>query len=298
VIYKKGFLALDSGTRPEPGQHLTRYYCRTVAHNCVLIHMPGEELPRYWGGPAPGEDPLPIPNDGGQNRASGSKLVAFETHPQYTYVAGDATPCYSARKCSLAMRQVVFVPPDYFVILDRVTSTRPEYRKAWLLHTAQEPQVDGPVFHAGQGEGRLFCRTLLPEKAELTKVGGPDRQFWSDGRNWPLPAEWRTRDDEELLGQWRVEVSPAEEGSDDVFLHLIQVGGRATLKEMSPSEVLREGHYTGVQFVAGDRDVRILFSTTGAPAGHIRIVGSEGILADRDLTLEVAPQVGLLAREE
>jgi hypothetical protein len=298
VIYKKGFLALDAGTRPEPGQHLTHYYCRTIAHNCMLINMPGEELPRYWGEPAPGEEPLPIPNDGGQNKVSGSKLVAFETSPQYTYVAGDATPCYSARKCSLAMRQVVFVPPDHFVILDRVTSTEPEYRKAWLLHTAQEPQVDGPVFRADQGEGRLFCRTLLPEKAELTKIGGPGRQFWSDGRNWPLPADWRTRDDEELLGQWRVEVSPAEADTNDVFLHLIQAGERATLEEMTPCEVLREGDCAGVHFTAGDREVHVLFSTTGAPTGHIRIVGPAGVLADRDLAREVAPQVGLLAREE
>src|SRR5690606_38617173 len=44
VIYRNGFRALDSGTRPEPGQHLTHYYCRTVAHNCVTIRMPGEKF--------------------------------------------------------------------------------------------------------------------------------------------------------------------------------------------------------------------------------------------------------------
>ena len=298
VIYKKGFLALDTGTRPEPGQHLTHYYCRAVAHNCILINMPGEECPRYWGGPAPGEEPLPVPNDGGQNRVTGSKLLAFETSPQYTYVAGDATPCYNAQKCSLAVRQIVFVPPDYFVILDRVTSTRPEYRKTWLLHTAREPELHGPVFRADQGEGRLFCRTLLPEKAELSKVGGPGKQFWSDGRNWPLPADWRTRDEEELLGQWRVEVSPAEARTDDVFLHLIQVGDRATLKAMTQCEVLREEGRVGVHFTAGDRNVRLLFLTAGDPAGHIRITGPEGVLADRDLTRKVTPQGGLLAKEE
>ena len=35
LIYKKGFLALDTGTRPQPGQHLYQYYARTVAHNGV-----------------------------------------------------------------------------------------------------------------------------------------------------------------------------------------------------------------------------------------------------------------------
>jgi hypothetical protein len=295
VIYKKGFLALDTGTRPEPGQHLTHYYCRTVAHNCVLINKPGEELPRYWGSPAPGEEPLPIPNDGGQDEVTGSKLVAFETGPQYTYAAGDATPCYRAEKCSLALRQIVFIPPDYFVILDRVTSTRPEYGKTWLLHTAREPEVDGSMFRADQGEGRLFCRTLLPERAELRKIGGPGKQFWSDGRNWPLPAEWRTRDDEELLGQWRVEVSPSAPRTDDVFLHLIQVGDRNALEKMVPCELVREGGRVGVHFEAGERDVRVLFATAGGAAGHLRIAGPGGVLIDRDLTQEIMPQVGLLA---
>jgi len=298
LIYKKGFLALDTGTRPEPGQHLTHYYCRTVAHNCVLINMPGEELPHYWGGRAPGEEPLPIPNDGGQDKVSGSKLVAFETSPQYTYVAGDATACYSARKCALAIRQIVFIPPDYFVVFDRVRSTSPEYRKTWLLHTAREPEVQGPVFRADQSDGCLFCRTLLPERAELSKVGGSGKQFWSDGRNWPLPADWRTRDHEELLGQWRVEVSPAEARTDDVFLHLIQVGDRATLEAMTPCELLGEQGRAGVHFAAGDRDVRVLFSTAGDPAGRIRIAGPGAVLGDRELAHEVTPQVGLLARQE
>ena len=39
-IYKKGFLAMDTGTRPEPGIHLSHYYCRTVAHNCITSRMP------------------------------------------------------------------------------------------------------------------------------------------------------------------------------------------------------------------------------------------------------------------
>ncbi|MEI6150530.1 MAG: heparinase II/III family protein, partial [bacterium] len=65
TIFHKGFLALDSGTRPEPGSHLFQYFCRTVAHNGLLIRMEGERLPDYWGAVAPGEPVLPIANDGG-----------------------------------------------------------------------------------------------------------------------------------------------------------------------------------------------------------------------------------------
>jgi len=100
------------------------------------------------------------------------------------------------------------------------------------------------------------------------------------------------------LGQWRVEVSPAEARTDDVFLHLIQVGDRATLEAMTPCELLGEEGRAGVHFAAGNRDVRVLFSTAGDPAGRIRIAGPGAVLADRELAHEVTPQVGLLARQE
>lgn len=292
VIYKKGFLALDTGTRPEPGQHLTHYYCRTVAHNAILIRMPAEQMPRYWGGPAPDEEVLPVPNDGGQRTALGSKVVAFETSRDYSYVAGDATPCYHGQKCRLAVRQFVFVPPNHFVVFDRVTSTQPQYKKTWLLHTASEPQIEGTVFQAAHQEGRLFCRTLLPERAELTKIGGPGKQFWSDGRNWPLPKGYRTPDTTPLLGQWRVEVSPRQERTEDLFLHLIQVGDSA-LKAMADSKLVRKGKQVGVRFRTGQDDWVVWFGTQGGASGHITLKRNGRVGVDRNLTREVTPQGGL-----
>ncbi|MBM3498916.1 MAG: hypothetical protein FJX74_09625, partial [Armatimonadetes bacterium] len=137
VIYHRGHLALDSGTRyaeEANGQHLANYYAQTVAHNCVLVHQPGEPPARYWGGTVEG-------NHGGQHKQLGSVLRAFETNDRYVYVAGDATACYLhggnlPEKVGLVTRQLVFLLPDRFVILDRVTTTDPALRKEWLLHTA------------------------------------------------------------------------------------------------------------------------------------------------------------------
>lgn len=293
VIYKKGHQALDTGSRPEPGIHLTHYYCRTVAHNCVLIHMPGEKMPNYWGSPAPGEDKLPVPNDGGMNRQTGAKVVAFETHPQFTHIASDATPCYHKAKCRLALRQFVFVPPNHFVVLDRVVSTKAEFKKTWLLHTATEPQVAGDTFEAACGQGKLVCRTLLPERATLTKIGGPGKQFWSDGRNWPFPTTgpWAGKDGQPLFGQWRIEVSPAEPAASDVFLHLIEVGDREELAAMAPSKLVRQDGRVGVSFAVGKQSVAVVFDTQGEPGGHIRVTG-DGPL-DREFAREVQKQAGL-----
>ena len=296
VIYQKGFLALDTGTRPEPGMHLYNYYCRTVAHNCILIHLPGERMPSYWGrptgSPAHGEEAGPAPNDGGQCRTVGSKVVAFETTENYAYLAGDATECYHQDKCRLALRQFVFVPPDHFIVFDRVSSTKAEYKKTWLLHTATEPAIRQTEFSADQGEGRIFCRTILPETAELSKIGGPGRQFWSGGRNWPLPQGYRTPDSTRLLGQWRVEISPRRANEDDLFLHLIQVGDRS-LQEMAQSELVKKDNRAGVRFATGQTECEVLFGTGGAPSGHIIIRKSGVTVADRDLAGQVTPQKGL-----
>jgi len=295
AIYHRGFLALDTGSRPEPGIHLYNYYCRTIAHNCVLIYMPGEQMPSYWGKkiglPAPGEEALPPPNDGGQREVLGSRPVAFETNEHYAYVAGDATATYHPDKCELALRQFVFLPPDIFVVFDRVTSDRPEYAKTWLLHTGTEPAIAGSEFHADQDQGRLFCRTVWPRDAALSKVGGPGKQFWSGGRNWPLPESFRTPDTTQLLGQWRVEVKPSAAAGEDFFLHLIQTGGLETGSMVQSKAVSTPGNL-GVSFSRGDTSYEVTFGTAGEASGRIRISRGGRSLVDRELARSVQPQAG------
>lgn len=305
AIFKKGYLALDTGSRPS-GQHTQHYYPRTVAHNCILIHMPGEVLPTYvdkgagggqrWGAPAEGEEDLPVPNDGGQRELIGSEVVAFETHDDFSYVAGDATKAYAPEKCRLALRQMVFLNPDYFVIFDRVTSTRPEYRKTWLLHTATEPRITGDIFTASQGEGRLYSRTLLPERFEMTTVGGPGNQFRIGDRNYAMPKGHATPDTTQLLGQWRVEVSPKEPKGADTFLHFLQAGDIG-LAAPAKSELVRKGMRVGVRVTDRGRTWEVLFDTDGPAGGHITIWEGAKTVADRELSRTVLKQKGLFGTE-
>lgn len=237
IIYKYGFRALDSGTRPEPGYHLPYYYARTIAHNCVTILMPGETFPAYWGGPAACEEKnLEMPNDGGQCSLLGSNMLKLVETDDYVYVASDASACYNPDKTDLVVRELIWCQSDVFVIFDRVVSDKAEYAKSWLFHTAAEPVFKGGrEFSEKSQGGKTICRTLYPEDAILEKVGGPGKQFWSGGRNWPIPTltpedyGYAQRNnippnDHPLVGQWRVEVRPASARKDDFFLHIIQVG--------------------------------------------------------------------------
>lgn len=237
VIYKNGYRALDSGTRPSPGLHTPYYYTRTVAHNCVTITMPGEQLPKGWGKAAPSEDEdTPTPNDGGQRANRGGKLLNYKESADYVYIASDATRCYHSNKAEQVVREFIWIKPDIFIIYDRVVSDEANYAKHWLYHTASEPIMNGKTeFSEVSQGGKSICRTLLPKGAVIERIGGDGKQFWSDGRNWAIP-EYKKEDPmykrsrniplnkHPLVGQWRVEVSPKRAATHDNFLHFIQVG--------------------------------------------------------------------------
>lgn len=295
MIFKKGFLTVDSGARAYPSNHLSHYYCRTAAHNCMLIRMPGEEMPReYWGEPTPAaeEDDYPIPNDGGQREQLGSEVIAFETTPNYSYVAGDATDTYHEEKCNNAVRQFVYIPPDHFVIFDRVRATDREYEKTWLLHTAHEPTIEGDTVTAVHEDGCLFSQTLLPRDADITAVGGPDARFRVDGRNWSLPDSHERPEEHPLYGQWRVEVNPQTPAREDCFLHLLQASDRSD-GEMVDAELLDRDNHVGVDFTSNGIQWIVLFSTAGDTSGHIKSIdpGSHNeIIVDQALAQSIQSQ--------
>lgn len=295
VLYHRGFLALDSGTRHlefDNGQHLANYFAQTVAHNCVVIHQPGEPPASYWGGKVEG-------NHGGQHRPLGSELKAFETNDDFVYVAGDATACYRhgrpiGEKTDGVTRQMVFLMPNHFVIFDRVVTTRPDYRKEWLLHTAEQPVIEGAVSRADHLKGRMFCRTLLPADAQLRAVGGPGHEYEAAGKQWSIVSTGLTPAHLAMMGQWRIEVSPGAPRRDDLFLHVIQVGGQDRLAMDRTDLVARDGS-AGVRVTTGRGTWEVAFDTRGALGGRIRRTGG-GASLDRALATSVQPQSGILAR--
>ena len=268
IIYKHGFRALDSGTRPYPGLHLSHYYARTVAHNCITIRMPGEKMPKYWGGAAPNENrKTPVPNDGGQCSNQKGKLLAYEEGFNHVYIASDATECYHEAKAELVLREFIWIKPDIFVIYDRVVSDKAEYPKRWLYHTAAEPRMRGKAeFEETSQGGKSICRTLLPKGAVIERVGGEGKQFWSDGKNWSLPDKLFTgktfvSSDNPLLGQWRVEVSPQKEATHDHFLHIIQVGNKS-LSALPKTKVKENNDSVTLTFKYDSRSYRLIFDKT------------------------------------
>ena len=311
TIYKHDFLALDSGTRGvETDWNLKYYYAQTVAHNCILIRRPNEPLPRYWGPAYPG--PEGKTNDGGMYDES-AKLLAFETNDAYTYLASDATAAYG-EKCTEAVRQFVHLLPDVFVVYDRVGAATPSDRKAWLLHTKEEPRIEGRLLVADSGKGRLFCETILPSDAVLEKIGGSGKEFWSNGKNWEPDAAFlesaargaKRTGRGPYFGAWRLEVSPAGTRRDDRFLHVLTAADTAS--SAPRSKAVSDEDCDGVEVTVdgftrngmrGRLVATVRFNRVGEVGGVIQITfhpegkDAETVIPQRRLTRSVQQQSGI-----
>ena len=295
TIYHKDHLALDTGCRGrERDLNLSYYYCQSVAHNVILIHKPGEPRAPYWGPRA--DDPAANLNYGGQVNHTSAKVLAFETNDDYSYVASDATAAYG-KKCTEAVRQFVYIHPDYFVVYDRVGSADPSYEKAWLLHTAQKPSVKKGVLRADSGEGRLFCQTLLPKNAKFELIGGPGREFWVRDRNYTFEdavvKNYAAKVEKDgrgpYTGAWRLELKPGAPSADDRFLNVLTAADVYTAKPIA-AKYVSDASRDGVVLTIDGRKITVWFNRTGEVGGSIAF----GSGPETPLATSVTPQSGII----
>jgi heparin/heparan-sulfate lyase len=241
-IYYRGALALDSGVYEGEGsgygsEHWGGYYHQTIAHNGLLIYDPDESgwsyvRPANDGGQRVPNNNADHPRDVEMLQSKGYRMGEVTAHaldPSYSYLAGDLTQAYTGKVRAVTRAMVTLdlhdaQYPAALVVYDRVVAAKPEFRKTWLLHAIQEPQVtdrsitllrDQDGYH-----GKLVATSLLPAEATITAVGGPGKEFWVEGagKNYATtkkaPAE---------PGAWRVEVSPTQPAAEDRFLHVLTV---------------------------------------------------------------------------
>ncbi len=250
-IYYKGPLAVNSGiyqssdpTYPTSygTEHWKNYYHQTLSHNGLLIFDP-EEVPvdNYWRSVNDGGQR--VPNNGtypdtATVQTSTYKLGEVTSRqfgpntmtPEYSYISGDITNAYTD-KVSEVTRSMVTLNlddvnyPSSLIAYDRITSVDPTFKKTWLIHSIQEPNVDANtitiVRDEGDYAGKLVTESILPAGPNITKIGGPGYQFWVEDSSTNYMVVPDKADEEP--GAWRVEVSPSSDQAQDFFLHVMTV---------------------------------------------------------------------------
>lgn len=269
-IYYKGALAVEAGIYNGYGnEHDRNYNKRTIAHNCVLVDDPGEEMRFYQ----------PVINDGGQRFPNGAaepftleKLLSGghqtgeilgygfgpdPVRPDYSYLKGELTGAYTAKVANY-QRSFVFLNlkdeqyPAVLIVFDRVKSADAACKKTWLLHSIEEPEIEGRITTIKRSEkgykGKMVNTTVLPEgeNTNICKIGGPDREFWVGGRNYPQKPKYGQEDIDEGTG-WRIEISPQRPRQTDLFLNVLQVMDHTEGSNAAPVEKLDTDCMAGVK---------------------------------------------------
>ena len=295
-IFYRAPLAVDIGVYGHWGGHYDFTFAkRTISHNAMLIYDPEEKFA------VPG-------NDGGQRfiktmpwtirqvidhpeiHQAGRHVARYvgpeADRPLFSYIKGDLASAYSSHKVQAYERSFVFTRLDHpetpalLIVYDHVTSTRPEYRKYFLLNTIARPEFRNNTIRvenalSGGKPGELFVTTLLPEteNVEVTTVGdGKAMEFFRE--KVEMPPRNRM-----LSCGWRTMVSPKTPAREDWFLHVMQIGEPSA--EKYPVELFESGAWLGVK-VAG----RIVTFAKNGKAGSspVEFTVSEGEVSQVLLT--------------
>ena len=148
-------LAISSGYRTTHGiPHHREWIWQTKAHNSILVDGEGQ-MPR--------------------RRDSRGKITVHEEHDAYVYAMGDATQAYGGR-LEKFHRHVIFVRPDYFVVIDDLESAEDASTWQWLFHAVNEMEVDDEqqVVISRSGDASLALRFLTPDNLEFLQITGFD----------------------------------------------------------------------------------------------------------------------------
>jgi heparin/heparan-sulfate lyase len=324
-LYCRGALAVDSGlytgsSGKYGSPHCRNYYWRTIAHNALLVYDPDEVFKGDYG------------NDGGQRLPNGRSepktlevLLKPESgyrtgevlahgfgpdaqSPDFTLLQGDLTAAYGS-KVRQVLRSFVFLSlrspqvPAALIVFDRVAAANPMFRKYWLLHALEEPQVSGTsaVIDRTQhgSQGRLILDALLPtsDNAQLAKVGGPGKEFWVFGTNYAndVPSQALERSSMEP-GAWRLELSPVQPAAEDLFLTVMQMTDRQSAGRLQVRRIDAQQR-VGCLLQAADSFWSVLLRRDGGPPQEQVSFVADGKGAGRYLVADLAPGKWEVRRE-
>ena len=295
-IYYKGPLAISSGVyqggEEYGGPHWSNYYHQSISKNGLLIFDPDEKK-LYANQPVANDGGTRWPNNGNdhpisleymkENGYEMGKVLAHEfgpnkINPEYSYISGDITKAYTTKVSKVTRSMAAFnnndpAYPATLVVFDRISSTNSEFKKTWLLHSIQEPKIEGNKVTVLRDQekysGKLVEESLLPKNAAISKIGGEGKEFWIESANKNFYASKAAPAEP---GEWRIEISPIDKNKDDLFLNVMTVMDKKTVN--NPRVELIEGtNVVGAHFLN-----RIaLFSKGGETLNNAMfVVNSEG----------------------
>jgi len=230
VIFKEGWQAVDASTYSASG-----IIQSTDTHNTIIVDGWGQ---RYGVGTG--------------------DVLKYKATDEYTYVVGDATDAYYGGEIgnkdrgdphllTMFQRELVHIQPDFVVVFDRITPVSASSEIKYLIHSHDQPTVQGDLITSTEGGGKMFHKTLLPQNFTMSVVGE------NYGRNGARSS-------------YRVEIKPQTPTANHINLNVVYVGP-SSASAMPTSELFSTDtdNMVGTKLDVGGTDVILLF--TKDPAG-------------------------------
>ena len=259
-IYYKGLLACESGYYKGVlyGKAHHKYYLTaTVAHNAMLVYdaeyrdtLPEEERKYYSGSQIRLQETSILEKWNAGNYDIAKILGHAEGYREdesskYAYLSGETTKAYIPETVDYVKRSMLTVMteskdiPMLFFVYDDVTSKNEKAIKKFLLHTINEPKIDGNTVTVTQEGGKLVLTSLLGAD-RIEGIGGKGKGFWAgeDGTNGYNIAD-------QVEGGWedslwgRVELN-ASGRSTDKMLNVIYVTDKDGTATVTPTLIESE----------------------------------------------------------
>jgi len=228
-------LAIAAGYRGNTAlPHYRKYAGTSRSHNVVAVGDGPQKPFDAPGGPAEFRECL----------GARGRIARFDEGPGWVYVFMDLTNSYDRRDVYACHRELFWIKPDLWVILDRLVVAREGTRSWWALHSEGKARILGAAdvvegtetdgvlksiratgvsFTAGASE--LVIVPVLPEQRMVTAAGGPTHAFYCAGRTYGLHAAVSEADlRRNECGSWVVEIEPIEPARNVLFLNLLAVG--------------------------------------------------------------------------
>lgn len=156
------------------GLHETRY------HNTLLVDGRGQYRTMAGGGGADRDPALFAGTDGRLEMVGGT--------PSFDYLVADATDAYRDQKAGVRAlgermleefrRYVLFVRPDYLVMVDRVRSGSPR-QYDWISYFGSSVSVEGEWVKGGGGSGQILGVKVVGPREFVASTGGDGKRYVS-----------------------------------------------------------------------------------------------------------------------
>jgi hypothetical protein len=216
------------------------YYIQAVGHNTILVDgNPGSQRSGDYLHFVKAAD-------------SRAEMKEFVGTAYYGAATGELHTLYRGI-LKLFERNIVFMPPDFFVVFDQLRSNGAEHEYDWLLHfdDAKDATVSGSDITVKRGHASLLAKVLFPRDAVIQKREAPVRLGTpiTHPGYLQIANEQKRKDEDFLVVLYPARNAPSAQG-----------GGNAGIPTLSDAiGPLKGKNYVGMRIRRGGGEDQILF---------------------------------------